>query len=154
MRRADRAVQNFDELVQILEKCDVCRLAFHDEPYPYILPLNFGIEVTEGRLALYFHGAQSGKKYELLANNDHVAFEADCSHQLITPENNAHCTMRYESVMGYGRLQIVPEEEKRKGLENLMRHYVDRQTYEFPEQVVRQTVVLRLDVESMTGKRR
>lgn len=154
MRRAERQIEDSNEMIRILEACDVCRVAFHDTPYPYLVPLNFGMEVSGGRLTLYFHGAFGGKKLECLAKNDRVAFEADCSHQLITPENNAHCTMRYESVIGYGRLQIVPEAEKRHGLEVLMRHYVNRPSYEFPEQVVRQTAVLRLDVEVMTGKHR
>ena len=44
MRRADREITDFDELIAVMRGCDVCRLALHDEPYPYILPLNFGLE--------------------------------------------------------------------------------------------------------------
>ena len=48
MRRADREITNFDELIAVMRGCDVCRLALHDEPYPYILPLNFGLEADGG----------------------------------------------------------------------------------------------------------
>ena len=58
MRRADREITNFDELISVMRGCDVCRLALHDEPYPYILPLNFGLEVDGETVRLYFHGAE------------------------------------------------------------------------------------------------
>ena len=45
MRRSDREITDFQELITAMRGCDVCRLALHDEPYPYILPLNFGLEV-------------------------------------------------------------------------------------------------------------
>ena len=48
MRRSDREIKNRDEIIEVMKKCDVCRLAFNDEDYPYILPLNFGMEVQNG----------------------------------------------------------------------------------------------------------
>lgn len=42
MRRKDREITDFDEMIKIIEKCDTCRLALNDEEYPYIVPLNFG----------------------------------------------------------------------------------------------------------------
>ncbi len=48
MRRSDREITDFQELITVMRGCDVCRLALHDEPYPYILPLNFGLEPTAG----------------------------------------------------------------------------------------------------------
>lgn len=32
MRRADREITDFDELIAVMRGCDVCRLALHDEP--------------------------------------------------------------------------------------------------------------------------
>lgn len=57
MRRSDREITDFQELITVMRGCDVCRLALHDEPYPYILPLNFGLEVDGETVRLYFHGA-------------------------------------------------------------------------------------------------
>lgn len=46
MRRKDREITDFHELIEIMKKCDVCRIALKDEDgYPYIVPLNFGLEV-------------------------------------------------------------------------------------------------------------
>ena len=44
MRRHDREITDKNEILEIMDRCDVCRLAFNDGDYPYILPLNFGIE--------------------------------------------------------------------------------------------------------------
>ena len=65
MRRSDREITDFQELITVMRGCDVCRLALHDEPYPYILPLNFGLEVDGETVRLYFHGASTGTKYDL-----------------------------------------------------------------------------------------
>lgn len=62
MRKSDREITDFQELITVMRGCDVCRLALHDEPYPYILPLNFGLEVDGETVRLYFHGANTGTK--------------------------------------------------------------------------------------------
>ena len=67
MRRADREITDFEEMLQVMERCDVCRLALNDEGYPYILPLNFGMSARDGKVELYFHGALEGRKYQLMA---------------------------------------------------------------------------------------
>lgn len=59
MRRTDREIKEFNEIIEVIKKCDVCRLALHDEEYPYIVPLNFGMQLENGKVVLYFHGALS-----------------------------------------------------------------------------------------------
>lgn len=153
MRRSDREVTELDEIVRIMEKCDVCRLAFRGEDYPYILPLNFGLSFENGRVILYFHGADKGKKYELLARDDRVSFEMDCAHRLVMEpgKSSCTCTMEYESVIGKGRLQIVPKEEKYEALSLLMKHY-HIEDVSFQETVMAKTTVMKLAVEEVTGK--
>ncbi len=153
MRRSDREVKSFEEIVAIMEQCDVCRLAFHDGEYPYILPLNFGMQVENGRVTLYFHGAGEGKKHTLLARNHKVCFEMDCAHRLVLIEDEGNCTMEYESVVGYGTVENVPDEDKMEALRILMKHY-RREDFPFNEAVVPRTSVWKLTVSSMTGKRR
>ena len=52
MRRSDREVKDFDGIIRIMEKCDVCRIALNNNGYPYILPLNFGMKVDNNILKL------------------------------------------------------------------------------------------------------
>ncbi len=153
MRRADREIRKFEEIVKVMEKCEICRLALYDEPYPYILPLNFGMEVQEGTIVLYFHGALEGKKYDLIARNNHAAFEMDCDTQLLTILEDGNCTMNYESVIGQGIVEIVPDEEKVRALDILMAHYHE-EDFPYNKAVIPRTKVFKLTVESCTGKRR
>lgn len=153
MRRSDREITEFQEIIEVIEKCDVCRLAFNDGAYPYILPLNFGMKVEDGRVVFYFHGAVEGKKYDLIAKDNRAGFEMDCGHELLTDEEKGNCTMTYESVIGRGRVYLVPEEEKYEALCILMRHY-HKEDFPFNKAVMPQTVVFKLEVEEMTGKRR
>lgn len=153
MRRADREVKNFNEIVEILEKCDVCRLALNDKDYPYIVPLNFGMTVENGIVTLYFHSALEGTKLDLIRRDNRASFEADCEHALVTVEKTGSCTMNYKSVIGRGFIEFVPDEEKFAALKILMKHY-HKEEFPFNEKVVPRTAVFKLTVIEMTGKRR
>lgn len=114
MRRKDREITEFDEIVKVMKKCDVCRVALNDDGYPYIVPLNFGMKAEGGQITLYFHGAGEGRKYELIEKNNRASFEMDCSHKLIADREGCRCTMGYESVVGRGRIKILPEKKNWK----------------------------------------
>ena len=62
MRRSDREINNFAEIVDVIKKCDVCRVAWNDNGYPYIIPLNFGMKAEGEQIVLYFHGAGEWKE--------------------------------------------------------------------------------------------
>lgn len=153
MRRADREVKDVNEMIEIMKRCDVCRLALNDEGYPYILPLNFGLKVRDGKITLYFHGADAGKKYELIAKDGRASFEMDCAHRLVSSEETGHCTMEYESVIGKGNVEIVSDEEKMEALTVMTDHY-HKKHFEFNTKAMPRTTAMKLVVEEMTGKRR
>ena len=75
MRRSDREIKEFDEMIQIIKKCEICRIAMNDGEFPYLIPLNFGLDVQDGQVYLYFHGALEGKKIDILRSNNKVTFE-------------------------------------------------------------------------------
>ncbi len=155
MRRSDREIRDKNEILEVMEKCDVCRLAFNDteQGYPYILPLNFGMKTDGEQVILYFHGASEGRKYELTAKDNRVSFEMDCGHQLVLDEASGNCTMNYESVIGRGRVEIVSGAEKDDALRVLMQHYRE-EDFPYNKAVVPRTTILKLTVEEMSGKRR
>ena len=154
MRRKDREVTDFSEIVSIIEKCDVCRIALNDENFPYIIPLNFGLNVTEDNvIELYFHGATEGTKLKLIEKDNRASFEADCEHRLVTDAANCSCTMEYRSVIGRGHIEMIPDEEKYEALCILMKHYhMGKVPFEFDESVMKRTAVFKLVVENVTGK--
>ena len=154
MRRTDQEITDRQELLDVMARCDVCRLALNDESgYPYVVPLNFGMEERDGTLYLLFHGAMTGTKYDRMERDPRAAFEMDCGHMICTDEAKGMCTMAYESVIGRGRLEPVPEAEREAALQCLMAHY-GRPDFAFDRASVARTRVFRLAVESMTGKRR
>lgn len=154
MRRKDKEVTGFQELVDIIERCDVCRIAMNGEDgVPYIVPLNFGLSVEGESVTFYFHSAEEGRKMDLLRADSRVSFELDRGHRLVATEGQGYCTMEYECVMGKGRIEFVPEGEKMEALRLLMAHY-RKEDFPFDTSAVPETAVYKLTVESMTGKRK
>ena len=63
--------------------------------------------------------------------------------------------MRYRSVIGMGRVSFVAERsEKLEALEAIMQHYAQEPPYDFAEEMIDRTAILRLNVAEITGKRR
>ena len=77
MRRKDREINSKAEIIKIIQEERTCRLAIKDEPYPYIVPLNYGVEIEDDQIILYFHSALEGRKIDLLKADPKVAFEID-----------------------------------------------------------------------------
>ena len=158
MRRKDREITDTARILDVMKRCQVCHVAFRDEPYPYVVPMTFGLEVREGVVALYFHGARVGHKHDLLKRDSHVAFSMEVTHGIATgPKVGAcECTMEFDSVCGTGIMTYVSEEEKIPALQTMLDHYgvKEGENYHFHEEVVPRLAVLKLTVENMTGKTR
>ena len=139
MRRKDREITDFNEIIEIIRKCDCCRLAFNDKDFPYIVPLNFGLHVDGDKVELYFHCAKEGTKLDLIRQDNRATFEMDCGHRFIMYEERMSCTMGYESVIG--------------ALKILMAQYHE-EDFKFNTDMMKVTTVFKLVVSDMTGKRR
>jgi len=62
--------------------------------------------------------------------------------------------MNYESIMGAGSMSLVTDPEERKqGLDAIMAHYGNSSPTYLPESL-EYTVVLKLTISEMTGKRK
>ena len=153
MRRADREVTDVDGMIDIIDHCKVCHIAMTDGKWPYIVAMNFAYSYENGQLVIYLHSAKEGKKLDLLKKDNRVTFEMDCGHNFILYEERMSCTMGYESVIGHGTVEFLPEEEKLDGLKILMRHY-HAEDFKFNTKPVKVTTVMRMTILDMTGKRR
>jgi len=151
MRRADREVTDFSEIIDILRRADTIRLGLHDDPYPYVVPLSFGFETEDRRLALYFHGATEGLKHELLARNPHVCVEADIFHGYA--ETPLSITTMYESFIGFGTCVRVSGEEAVHGMDLLLER-CGYAGYAYDLAELKRTGVYKITLERFTGKRR
>ena len=122
MRRADRQVQDPQEVFDILQRCDTLRIAMRGEKYPYIVPVSFGAEIQDGTPVVYFHCAPQGMKVDLLQADPYVSVEGDI---LIRIEKLSQgITARYESVIGFGQCRFLEDiDEKVHALNLLVAHY-------------------------------
>ena len=152
MRKADREIKDFDEIVDVISRCDTIRLGISDAGAPYIVPLSFGYEVLGGKLAVYFHGAKAGRKAELLQSLPRVCVEADLCHGFPSNGEGGY-TCDYESVIGYGVVELLSGEEAGKGVRLLMEH-CGFPAQGCPENVMAITVVNRIVLDEIAGKRR
>ena len=155
MRRKDREVTDIDEILDIMRRCDVCRLALNDsDGVPYIVPLNFGFWMDGDRsIRLVFHSALAGHKLDLMMKDNRAAFEMDCSHELVFIDKEAECTMAYECVMGKGYIRMLNDIEKIEALNILMDQYYPGENKFYDPRPIKRTSVYCLEVESITGKR-
>lgn len=156
MRQHKREVKDRNEILEIMKRCDVCRIALNDDDgFPYILPLNFGLRVDEnGDIILIFHSALEGYKLNLIQKDNRASFEMDCKHELQYFEDRGYCTMAYESVIGRGHIRIFDDEEKMKALTELMDQYHPGKNVYFSPDAMSRTLVYGLKVESITAKRK
>ncbi|MCL2157323.1 MAG: pyridoxamine 5'-phosphate oxidase family protein [Methanobrevibacter sp.] len=155
MRRKDKEVVSIENIIEIIKRCEVCRIAFFDKDYPYIIPLNFGYGYSyeNDELSLYFHGASRGKKISLIENNPKAGFEMDCSLNLVTGEIPCDFSMEYESVCGNGEIEILNGEEKIEGLKIIMNQYSQDKNYDFNKKGLNHFTVFKLKVNEVSGKK-
>lgn len=154
MRRTDREITDFKEMLSIVDACDVVRIGLCDGPLPYIVPLNFGYECSDGRLIFYFHGAFEGRKMSLIkANGGFASFEMDTDHELLSGEAACSYTYRYHSVMGEGRIELLSDpDEKKEGLRVILKHYTDIEELPMNEQIVSRTCIMKMTIEKWSCK--
>lgn len=153
MRRSDRAVENFDDILSIIKECKVIRLAMLDGTQPYLVPLNFGWSAENGQLVFYCHSALEGRKIDLLRKAPRIAFEMDTEHALVTGDDPCSTTFRYASVMGSGTAEFLSGDQKLTGLCALMRHQTGCEVTFTPEQAQR-VAVFAIRVDEVSAKRR
>ena len=152
MRRHDRAIESFDEICALIEKCDTLRVAFSDDGAPYIVPLSFGYETSDGVITFYVHGAKIGRRHELAAKNAKVCVEADVCEGFVELEDGAQ-TADYKSFIGWGDISPVTGDEAVKGLNLLCRH-CGFEGMTCTDAVIRNTCVEKIAVDIFTAKQR
>lgn len=152
MRKADREITSLTDLAELLRRCDTIRIGISDGPAPYIVPVSFGYEIRDGKIAVYFHGAREGRKAELLQRRPLVCVEADLCHGFV---ENGHggLTCDFESLIGYGVAEALEGEEKEHGLKLLLEH-CGASHYQCTPEVTAVTAVTRIVLDPVSGKRR
>ena len=149
MRRHDKQITDVSVIEDILSKALLCRLALCDNGRPYIVPLCFGYKAH----VLYFHSANAGKKLDMLKKNNNVCFEVDIDTELVKTGQVCDWGMKYKSIIGFGKAMFIETAElKREALNVIVRHFSE-ETFDYPVEVIKNTTVVKVEIESMTGKK-
>ncbi len=151
MRKSEKEIRDRQLVDAVIRESRVCRLGMVDGDIPYVVPLSFGYD---GR-HLFFHSAKKGRKMELLRRNSRVCLEFDIVDRVVEAEEACGWSIRYRSVIAEGRAEILEGfEEKRAALAVLMEQYAGGGgSHEFPDEILKHTAVVRIDLEKVKGKR-
>ena len=152
--RREREVTDINEIIGILDRAKIVHVGMVDEGKPYIVPMNYGYTMTDGKLSLYLHGATTGRKLDILRVNPGVFVEIDTD--IVSFEGESACQhgVCYSSVMGEGTAVIIEDVAgKIDGLKKLMRTQTGKD-FEFTDKMVTGVTVIRIDVDEYTAKKR
>jgi len=140
-----------EEIEDIIGRCDVCNLSMVDQDgFPYVVPMNFGYRNN----TVYFHGAPTGKKIDILRNNPKICISFSTDHELRYQNEKVACSwsMKYRSVIAYGVVKFVDDpEEKVKILNIIMTNYTDKE-FKYSPPAVREVNVFKVEIEKVDGR--
>ena len=151
-----RELQITDEghIRHILDTAKVLHLGLAVDNEPYVVPMNYGYTMEDGRLTLYLHSALQGKKLDMIRSNPNVFFEMDCDRMPFEGKVACQYGLVYSSVMGSGTAQIVEDvEEKMQAMTVLMKTQTGKD-FTFNDRLVSIVAVIRIDVAEYTAKHR
>ena len=153
MRRKEREVTDAAKINAVIDSCDCCRLGFVDGDEAYIVPVNFAMTEEEGKRVFYIHGAKEGRKAGLIRERGRCSFEMDTTHKVMTADTACDYSFLYQSVMGKGSIAFVEDVEKKAAALNLiMGHYSGKADWSFPEEMLKRTGLMRLEVDEISCK--
>lgn len=149
LRRKDREITDRAEIDAIIHSEKLMHIALVDGDMPFVVPVFYAFDGT----ALYFHSAQAGTKIDILRRNNNICFEISIDHGII--ENDSACDFeaKHRTVIGIGKAIFVEDEaEKIKALDLVVAHFSDKK-FEYPKPNVHRTAIIRIDIDSVTGKK-
>ena len=78
LTKRERQVTDPEQILHILDTAKVLRLGLAVDNEPYVVPMNYGYVMEEGKLTLYLHSAVRGRKLDMVRTNPRVFIEMDC----------------------------------------------------------------------------
>lgn len=150
MRRKDKEILDNQLIERILNEAEIIRLSMVDGNEPYLVAMNYVYSAG----SLYMHSAKEGRKIEVLKKNCKVAFQTEIGVKIVLKEQSCSCGTRYMSVFGKGTAFLIDEEEEKKqALNAIMVKYTGRLPFDYPVNSLKNTLIIKVQIESITGKK-
>ena len=154
MTKRERQITDPKQIESILDTAKVLHLGLAVDNEPYVVPLNYGYTMEDGKLVIYLHSGQRGKKLDMIRSNPRIFFEMDCDRVPFEGVMPCQYGMVYSSIMGRGEAHIVEDvEEKKKAMTILMKTQTGKD-FTFEDRLVSMVAVIRIDVAEYTAKHR
>lgn len=122
MRRKDRKVTDEDAIRFILMNQEVLHLGLSDSDRIYVVPVNYAFTYEDGYLALYFHGAKAGLKYDILQEKPDVGFCID-GDQVVIPDEKDAGPLHHTLQVRHRKRACVHDPRERGGEEGSLPFY-------------------------------
>lgn len=129
-----------------------CLATVSSDNTPYVVPVHF-VYFNE---KIYIHGLSAGEKISNIKNNANVCFTAYEMECLLLDSENKPCdtNTKYQSIVAKGTAVILEDiSVKRSILNKIVKKYTPHlENSELPENMVKGTAVIELNVTQITGK--
>lgn len=152
--RRELEVTDMNEIKKILDTSKIVHVAMVDEGKPYMVTMNYGYVLEDGKLSLYLHGAKKGRKIDVMKANPNVFIEIECDIQPFSGDVACQYGMAYASIMGDGKATIVEDVEAKMEAMSILMKSQTGMDFTFNERLVSIVTVIRIDVEDFTAKKR
>ena len=154
MTKRERQVTDEKQIRHILDTAKVLHLGLAVDNEPYVVPMNYGYTMEEGKLTMYLHSAVKGKKLDMIRQNPKVFFSLDCDRKPFEGRVPCQYGLVYSSLMGRGTAALVEDvEEKKQAMSILMKTQTGKD-FSFEDRLVSIVTVIRIDVQEYTAKHR
>ncbi len=90
----------------------------------------------------------------MINSNPNVCFEFDINSEIVKADDPCKWSMKYQSVIGFGKATLVESKnEKLTAMNIIMKQYSNsNQQYNFSDNELENTTIIKVNIESMTGK--
>ena len=152
--RREREVTDLSEIIGILDRAKIVHVGMVDGNRPYVVPMNYGYTLENGKLTLYLHGAKESRKLDILRENPNVFIEIDTDIVPFEGHTACHYGTCYSSVMGEGTAEIIEETEAKKEALTILMKTQTEKDFAFTDKMVSIVTVIKIHVDEFTAKKR
>lgn len=154
MTRREFEVKDPGVIRDILDGSKFLHLGLVYDGMPYVVPMNYGYKMEDGKLTLYLHSAVKGYKLDVIAKNPTCCFEMDWGVEPFEGKIPCQYGITYYSLMGRGKAVLVEDVKEKEAAMTLLMKAQTGKDFEFNERLVSIVSVIRIDVSEYTAKHR
>ena len=152
-RTPKRAIYDIDEIYAILDRYFLCHVGFVQANCPIVIPTMYG---RRGDF-IYLHGASVSRLLTELEKGVDVCISIAQVQGLVLARSAFHHSLNYESVVIFGRGELVAEADKNEALKIISDHLIQGRWEEVRQPnptELKATKIIQVKIEEASAKRR